>query len=135
MEERIGVPSLPSDIDRCMAWKAMLRLRFPRGMPEFWCCPSGLPADDAAIQPVLALFSDPIYHNLIPAILPKPPFLPMMRHSLCLIFLGAASWVEAQIPQILNYQGRVAVGTPAINFDGSGSFRFALVNGPGTTVY
>jgi len=59
----------------------------------------------------------------------------MMRHSLCLIFLGAASWVEAQIPQILNYQGRVAVGTPAINFDGSGSFRFALVNGPGTTVY
>ncbi len=39
----------------------------------------------------------------------------------------------AQVPQLVNYQGRVAVGT--VNFEGAGSFRFALVNAAGTTTY
>src|SRR5262249_48602127 len=39
----------------------------------------------------------------------------------------------AQVPQIINYQGRVAVGTT--NFNGSGSFKFALVSTTGTTTY
>src|SRR4051794_6392712 len=34
---------------------------------------------------------------------------------------------SAQVPQIVNYQGRVAVG--AVNFEGTGQFKFALVNG------
>jgi formylglycine-generating enzyme required for sulfatase activity len=42
--------------------------------------------------------------------------------------------VQAQVPQLLNYQGRVAVGNPAINFDGSGLFKFALVHGTGPTL-
>jgi len=50
-----------------------------------------------------------------------------------LIFLTAA--LHAQVPQLLNYQGRVAVGNPAVNFDGSGQFRFALVNAAGNTTY
>ena len=33
---------------------------------------------------------------------------------------------RAQVPQLVNYQGRVAVGTT--NFNGSGTFKFALVN-------
>src|SRR5664279_126931 len=37
------------------------------------------------------------------------------------------------VPQILNYQGRVAVGT--VNFNGTGSFKFALVNAAGTTTF
>jgi formylglycine-generating enzyme required for sulfatase activity len=41
--------------------------------------------------------------------------------------------LHAQVPQILNYQGNIAVGTPAVNFNGSGEFRFALVNANGTT--
>ena len=41
--------------------------------------------------------------------------------------------LRAQVPQIINYQGRVAVGT--LNFDGSGSFKFALVNTNGTVTY
>lgn len=57
-----------------------------------------------------------------------------MRIALCSIFLGAVTWAEAQVPQILNYQGRVAVGSPAINFNGSGSFKFALVQGTGPTL-
>ena len=40
---------------------------------------------------------------------------------------------SAQVPQLVNYQGRVAVGT--VNFEGAGSFRFALVNAAGTTTY
>ena len=37
------------------------------------------------------------------------------------------------MPQILSYQGRVAVGT--VNFNGSGAFKFALVNAAGSTTY
>ena len=36
----------------------------------------------------------------------------------------------AQVPGIINYQGRVAVG--GTNFDGTGQFKFALVNATGT---
>ena len=39
----------------------------------------------------------------------------------------------AQVPQIINYRGRGAVGT--VNFDGAGQFRFALVNTTGTTTF
>lgn len=39
----------------------------------------------------------------------------------------------AQIPQLLNYQGRVQVGTT--DFNGTGQFKFALVNADGTTTY
>ena len=38
--------------------------------------------------------------------------------SLALLFFAAA--LHAQVPQLVNYQGRVAVGTT--NFNGSGSF-------------
>ena len=38
--------------------------------------------------------------------------------------------LHAQVPQLINYQGRVAVG--AVNFDGAGQFKFALVNAAGT---
>jgi hypothetical protein len=44
-----------------------------------------------------------------------------------------ASALQAQVPQLINYQGRVAVG--AVNFNGSGQFKFALVNGDGTESY
>ena len=39
----------------------------------------------------------------------------------------------AEVPPLIGYQGRVAVG--AVNFEGTGVFRFALVNGPGTATY
>lgn len=46
-------------------------------------------------------------------------------------FVAAA--LSAQVPQLVSYPGRVAVtGT---NFDGSGQFKFALVNAAGTTTY
>src|SRR6186997_955623 len=41
--------------------------------------------------------------------------------------------LHAQVPQLINYQGRVAVGTT--NFDGTGQFRFALVNGAGNVTF
>src|SRR4051812_23352207 len=47
--------------------------------------------------------------------------------------LAAAVTGDAQVPQIINYQGRITVGpTP---FTGTGQFRFALVNGDGTVTY
>jgi len=46
------------------------------------------------------------------------------------LFLATAFSVHAQVPQIINYQGRVLVGS--INYDGSGQFKFALVNANGT---
>ncbi len=48
----------------------------------------------------------------------------------CLCFLTTA--LHAQVPQIINYQGRVTVG--ATNFNGTGSFKFALVQGAGPTL-
>lgn len=59
---------------------------------------------------------------------------PSMR-LLCLFWLSWAllSPVFSQVPQLINYQGRVAVNN--VNFDGGGQFKFALVNGDGTTTY
>jgi hypothetical protein len=49
------------------------------------------------------------------------------------VLIALCSTLPAQVPQIMNYQGRVVVGTT--NFDGSGQFKFALVNAAGTTTY
>jgi len=45
----------------------------------------------------------------------------------------AAPVLQAEVPQLINYQGRVAVGT--VNFEGAGQFKFALVDADGTTTY
>lgn len=47
--------------------------------------------------------------------------------------LGTAPTLVAQVPQIINYQGRISVGTAP--FSGTGQFRFALVNGDGTQTF
>ncbi|MFN0078157.1 MAG: formylglycine-generating enzyme family protein [Prosthecobacter sp.] len=57
----------------------------------------------------------------------------MRFRSLLLASLLMAVVSSAQVPQLINYQGRVAVGT--VNFDGSGQFKFALVNASGNTTY
>lgn len=41
--------------------------------------------------------------------------------------------LHGAVPHIINYQGRVAVGN--VNFNGSGQFKFALVNGTGSVTY
>ena len=58
---------------------------------------------------------------------------PFLR-ALALVLTLTAMALHAQVPQILNYQGRVAVGIPAVNFDGTGAFKFALVQGEGPTL-
>jgi formylglycine-generating enzyme required for sulfatase activity len=55
-----------------------------------------------------------------------------MRLPIAFLLLAAAT-LPAQVPQLINYQGRVAVG--AVNFNGPGLFKFALVNATGTTTY
>jgi hypothetical protein len=54
----------------------------------------------------------------------------LLLAALCLV---AAGPLAAQVPQLLNYQGRVTVG--GNNFDGTGQFKFALVNAVGSTNY
>lgn len=46
--------------------------------------------------------------------------------------LGATA-LNAQVPQLINYQGRVTLG--GTNFDGTGQFKFALINAGGSTNY
>ncbi len=60
---------------------------------------------------------------------------PVAGSTTAAVIAVLASVASAQVPQLLNYQGRVAVGTPAVNFDGTGQFRFALVDAAGTTSY
>lgn len=47
----------------------------------------------------------------------------------CALLLLMSSSSHAQVPQLMNYQGRIQVGTN--NFDGIGQFKFALVGGGG----
>ena len=54
-----------------------------------------------------------------------------LRLALAAILLTSA--LHAQVPQLVNYQGRVAVD--AVNFEGAGLFRFALVNEDGTITF
>ena len=62
---------------------------------------------------------------------------PLAALAFALVILHSSFVIplQAQVPILLNYQGRVAVGTPPVNFDGPGQFRFALVNPAGTTAY
>ena len=59
-----------------------------------------------------------------------------MRYYTLLLVLAAtlpSGMLRAQVPQLVNYQGRVAVD--AVNFEGAGQFKFALVNSDGTTTF
>ena len=60
-----------------------------------------------------------------------------MKKSLSIIalvvFLGLLAPSQAQVPQLINYQGRVAVN--GTNFDGTGQFQFAFVDSSGATTY
>ena len=47
--------------------------------------------------------------------------------------IALALTAHAQVPQTINYQGRVSVA--GTNFDGTGQFEFALVNNTGSTNY
>ena len=58
---------------------------------------------------------------------------PLLR-ALALVLTVTSTALHAQVPQIINYQGRVAVGNPPVNFSGSGQFKFALVQGEGPTL-
>ena len=53
--------------------------------------------------------------------------------SVLLCLCSVTLVLHAQVPQLINYQGRVLSGST--NFDGSGGFKFALVNTAGTTTY
>ena len=53
--------------------------------------------------------------------------------SLAAVFTHTTSALHAQVPQLINYQGRVAVGM--VNFNGTGHFKFALVKATGTISY
>src|SRR5262245_43921898 len=44
-----------------------------------------------------------------------------------------AGTVRAQVPHLINYQGRVTVD--GVNFEGSGLFKFELVNAGGTATH
>src|SRR3984893_17993523 len=57
-----------------------------------------------------------------------------MKNCTLLLVLAAIAGtgtLRAQVPQIINYQGRGVVGTT--KFNGTGQFKFALVNAAGTT--
>ena len=52
---------------------------------------------------------------------------------LVVLHFTLAASLDAQVPQMINYQGRVVVG--GTNFTGTGQFKFALVDGAATTFW
>lgn len=81
------------------------------------------------------------YLPLLPVVAPgrcAAKVLDRVRPSFGFWAFCVAAWtlgvsVSAQVPQLINYQGRITVGTT--NFDGAGKFKFALVDAAGTTTY
>ena len=57
----------------------------------------------------------------------------IVQSPLCFLVLLLASSGSAQVPQLINYQGRVVSG--GTNFNGAGLFKFALVNSNGIPTY
>src|SRR5262245_55683146 len=61
----------------------------------------------------------------------------MIAHRLAAAIFGCAllfvATLCAQVPQLINYQRRVVVGST--NFNGTGQFKFALVDGGGNTLW
>ena len=60
------------------------------------------------------------------------------HHAFCTLLviwlaIGGPVASQAAVPQLLNHQGRVAVN--GVNFQGSGQFKFALVNADGSVTY
>src|SRR3954452_6384025 len=64
----------------------------------------------------------------------KTYLLSPLALALCAMTLFANP-AAGQVPQLVNYQGRVTAGSPAVNFNGAGQFKFALVNAAGTTTF
>ena len=56
-----------------------------------------------------------------------------VNRTVSVVALFICSLVCAQVPNLINYQGRVSVGST--NFDGMGRFKFALVDGNTSTSY
>jgi len=59
-----------------------------------------------------------------------------MKHCTFILVLAAtlvSGTLYAQVPQLVNYQGRVVVN--GVGFDGTGQFKFALVNANGSVTY
>ncbi len=56
-----------------------------------------------------------------------------LKWAVALLLLYSTSFLPAQVPQLINYQGRV--GVDGVNFDGSGQFKFAFVDAAGTDTY
>jgi len=55
------------------------------------------------------------------------------RWLLVTVCLSTLNQLCAQVPQLINFQGRVAVD--GVNFNGAGEFKFALVNGDGSSSF
>lgn len=56
-----------------------------------------------------------------------------VRVCALLLIASTTTALRADVPQVINHQGRVTVG--ATNFDGTGLFKFALVSGDGNFVF
>jgi N-acetylneuraminic acid mutarotase len=61
------------------------------------------------------------------------PMKTSLKWAVALLLLCSTSFLPAQVPQLINYQGRV--GVDGVNFDGSGQFKFAFVDAAGTDTY
>ncbi len=56
-----------------------------------------------------------------------------IKRSVIVYLFVAATFAHAEVPQLINYQGRIAVG--GTNFTGTGQFQFALVNNGASQTY
>lgn len=58
---------------------------------------------------------------------------PLRFSAVLLSALAGLGLLSAQVPQLISYQGRIVANQ--VNFDGTGQFKFALVNADGSATY
>src|SRR2546425_7207049 len=60
-------------------------------------------------------------------------YMKIVRLLLVAFCFSTLNLLRAQVPQLINFQGRVAVD--GVNFNGTGQFKFVLVNGDGSVSF
>lgn len=134
MNEPLGIETSPTDADPELPIVPWL----PGWRDGSGCepeCGQPLPSVQSEVRPLVQ------FHRNVPLIttttLSVSDLIKPMKTTRLFTLLASASFLaplaHAQVPSQLSYQGRVAVG--GTNFNGSGQFKFALVNNNGTTSF
>lgn len=123
--------AVQKDFGACSHWLA-LKADEVAQVHEFWIAQMLKSASDDTFV-ISMLYIARCLVSVCPTLGTQGNLMKSFRNIFVLLTCVFAISAYGQVPQLLNYQGRVSVGTT--NFDGAGLFKFALVNSNGTVTF